>query len=124
MKAEQELAKEDKLKSMLEERQLARQQGGSYVPTILPCPRTPTDMERWIHDLTHLPYEAWCEFCVMAKSNDHPHRTRTFEDIDKHDPELQLDYMFIDSECRTCPKSGAWTTVLTGVDCDSDDPFH
>ena len=33
----------------------------------LPVPRQPSQHEREEHELTHLPFRAWCEICVVAK---------------------------------------------------------
>ena len=40
----------------------------------LPAPREPTAAQRAKHDITHLPYESWCEDCIMAKRPNEQHR--------------------------------------------------
>ena len=35
----------------------------------LPVPRQPSQHEREEHELTHLPFRAWCKTCVAAKQN-------------------------------------------------------
>ena len=40
----------------------------------LPAPREPTAAQRAKHDITHLPYESWCEDCIMAKRPNKQHR--------------------------------------------------
>lgn len=37
-------------------------------------PRMPTKAERQVHELTHWPYEDWCEHCVAARGKSDPHR--------------------------------------------------
>ena len=58
----------------------------------------------------------------MGKMQDRPHRARTLEDRERGLPEVQVDYMFMDSEMRIVPKSEAWTTILCVVDVDSSTP--
>ena len=48
----------------------------------LPKPITPTRVQREIHELTHLPYETWCEHCVRARAKNLPHRK-----VKKHRPD-------------------------------------
>ena len=56
-------------------------------------PRLPSKLERRLCNLTHLPYKAWCDVCVMAKAKDNskkrsfpaPSSTREF-------PTVQMDF--------------------------------
>ena len=41
--------------------------------------RKPTPQEVQEHNVTHLPYRAWCETCVASRGVDDPHRRRPFE---------------------------------------------
>ena len=54
---------------------------GNYMkaqnPRQLSVPTEPTEQERLVHELTHLPFRSWCEFCVKAKSKQS--RSRTFD---------------------------------------------
>ena len=34
----------------------------------------PTAVKREVHNRTHMPYRAWCEFCVRGKADSAPHR--------------------------------------------------
>ncbi|CAE7832753.1 RE2 [Symbiodinium sp. CCMP2592] len=45
-------------------------------PRGLRAPRNPTEQERAEHELTHTPYQAWCEKCVEGKAREDPHRRR------------------------------------------------
>ena len=42
---------------------------------MVPKPREPTKAEREEHELSHIPPEDWCEFCVRTKSVACPHRS-------------------------------------------------
>ena len=33
-------------------------------------PTEPTEQQRLLHGLVHLPYQAWCDLCVQAKGRD------------------------------------------------------
>jgi hypothetical protein len=41
----------------------------------LAVPSEPTEQERQLHKLTHLPYRTWCPICVAAKGKLSQHRT-------------------------------------------------
>ena len=43
-------------------------------PKALTSPLEPTQQERELHNLTHLPYRSWCEICVKAKGKETPSR--------------------------------------------------
>eukprot|EP00972_Heterocapsa_arctica_P061654 9092267-Heterocapsa_arctica.AAC.1 len=51
--------------------------------------------------------------------HDRPHRVRTLEDRERAHPEVQMDYMLLDSKMRVVEKSEAWTTILTVGDIDT-----
>jgi hypothetical protein len=40
----------------------------------LKAPYEPTEAERQLHNLTHLPYRNWCKHCVSGKSPDSAHK--------------------------------------------------
>ena len=108
LRAEAEIAREEEIARLLSERQVRRRDGGGvYVPTLLPAPRAPSDLERFTHELSHCPPEAWCEFCVMGTMACRPHRASTLEDRERSRPEVQMDYMFLDSEMRVVDKVDA-----------------
>ena len=39
----------------------------ALAPRLLSAPQEPTDQERELHNLTHMPYRAWCPLCVKRK---------------------------------------------------------
>ena len=65
--------------------------------------KDPTEQQRAVHNLTHLPYRSWCEHCTKAKS-------QSTRQIDKQ-PVIQIDFFFI----HTGPDVGK-RLVLTAVD--------
>jgi len=46
------------------------------VPRGLNDPKGPTRKEREEHELTHIPYRSWCEFCVKGRGRRSPHKTK------------------------------------------------
>ena len=43
------------------------------------------------HNLTHLPFRDWCEFCVQGKASSHPHMKRKVNENEV--PVISMDYM-------------------------------
>ena len=58
----------------------------------LPCPKTPSDQEVALHNLTHLPYRSWCRHCVAARRPNTHHRTSPSH---RTIPLLAADYCFL-----------------------------
>ena len=42
-------------------------------------PKPPTEEERQLHSLTHEPYQAWCDLCVMHRGRQDPHPKSSHE---------------------------------------------
>ena len=65
---------------------------GAIAAKPLPSPKTMSDAQRRIHDLTHLPYESGCPICVSCRRpNDHH---RKVKDRERSIPLLVGDYGF------------------------------
>ena len=45
-------------------------------PRVVRVPRTPTQKEIDDHNVTHLPHEEWCEFCMSGRARNKPHRKK------------------------------------------------
>ena len=57
-------------------------------------PGAPTEAEIEQHNVTHLPFRAWCPSCVEGKARDRPHRKQ--EDVDEKGlPVVVFDYGFL-----------------------------
>eukprot|EP00972_Heterocapsa_arctica_P092835 13691567-Heterocapsa_arctica.AAC.1 len=52
-----------------------RSGSGRLVPKLPPQVPAPTDVERARHELSHVPYAAWCGTCVEGRGRDEPHRS-------------------------------------------------
>ena len=63
----------------------------------------PTAEERGVHNRTHMPYRAWCEFCIRGKADSAPHRRRkSLGDKLQENPVVSVDYMYMKaSEAKT-----------------------
>ena len=57
-------------------------------------PGQPTRDERARHDLTHLPFRPWCEYCVAGKAAADPHR-RLVREANLGPPKVSVDYGFV-----------------------------
>ena len=62
----------------------------------------PTTIERENHCRLHVPYRAWCEFCVKGKSDSTPHRRRQVESLSGN-PVVSVDYMYMKASEATTP---------------------
>ena len=78
----------------------------AQLPRQLRQPKEPTDYERALHNLTHLPFRSWCAICTQAKGRqDHSHTTDKGRII-------QVDYNFVATDKRESDK----TTLITATD--------
>ena len=59
------------------------------IPRGIPAPKTPSPDAVARHNLTHLPYAAWCPHCVAARRANNPH-FRTEESFRRMVPLLVL----------------------------------
>ena len=75
-------------------------------------PGNPTQEEVERHNMTHLPYRAWCPVCVEAKGKEDPHR-KLEEKGDK--PKVGLDYKSFGQE----KVGNDRTTMIVGRDRDT-----
>ena len=63
---------------------------GARSPRLLPSPKEPTPAARAIHNLTHMPYEAWCPCCVACRRPNSHHRLHA---VDDHSQPLRVETM-------------------------------
>ena len=80
-------------------------------PKGLRVPGEPSESERKLHELTHLPFRSWCKHCIMAKG-----RHTASRKLKDRQPVIQVDYCF----ARTDPKLEMQTLlvaadILTGL---------
>ncbi|CAE7681372.1 unnamed protein product [Symbiodinium sp. CCMP2592] len=84
-------------------------------PRGLRAPRNPTAQERAEHELTHTPYQAWCEKCVEGKAREDPHRRREPSD-DPVTPLVTMDYHFYSRDGKEVEEEASLATVLNLTD--------
>ena len=76
-------------------------------PRFQNAPKQPSAMERKLHEVTHLPFRAWCGFCVQSKSRGfYKHRSTGEEKANRSFPTIQVDLFTM----------GAGTNVLLMID--------
>ena len=58
--------------------------------------RQPTQRERSLHELTHLPYRDWCPFCVSTRARGDHHASHADPDLaaEGDRPTIQVDFYF------------------------------
>ena len=72
-----------------------------------------------LHNLTHCPYQSWCEVCVASKGrSDHYHREAP-QPMDGDVARIQMDFMFVGAEGTFVDEPRARATVLMVI-CKDD----
>ena len=75
--------------------------------------RQPSERERRLHEITHLPFRQWCPFCVAGKSrSDYKHPVEVEEVLQREFPVLQLDIMFAPSGNSVLLIIDTWTRYV------------
>ena len=80
-------------------------------------PRQPSQEERELHELTHLPYRDWCDFCIATKARDDNQKVLNHSVEGRRNiSSVQLDYAY--------GRSGGngkadLTTILVGIDSET-----
>eukprot|EP00435_Cladocopium_sp_Y103_P036519 s730_g9.t1 len=61
-------------------------------------PQQPSDEERALHELTHVPFRPWCKYCVMSRSkaNQHSHIPDPAGKAQREFPTIQCDFFFME----------------------------
>ena len=84
----------------------------------LTTPKLPSRHEQELHQLTHLPFQSWCQQCVATRSREDP---RTKEDqADRKDrgrPVISFDYGF--TYTTGAPEDRQWGTALYVAESES-----
>ena len=72
-----------------------------------------------LHNLTHCPYQSWCEVCVASKGrSDHYHR-EVPQPMHGDIARIQMDFMFVGAEGTVVDEPRAKATVLMVI-CKDD----
>ena len=62
-----------------------------------PVPEQPTDEQRAEHELTHVPFKKWCDYCVSSRSRRDAHRQEDERhDTEGGDPIIAFDFFYVD----------------------------
>ena len=83
-------------------------------PAGVAVPGQPTAREREQHELSHLPFQPWCDLCVRARAADPAHRRRSHEERERSNV-VQIDYDFLTSNFDATDSEDARITFLCGV---------
>ena len=70
-------------------------------PGTLKTPVLPSSRQQELHNITHHPFQPWCEACVLGRSRQNPHKSRPAEhegdevpDSVPDKPVVQIDYCY------------------------------
>ena len=123
LSASHELLQKEVVQAELARQLEERWQGAPQMPAVpLRYPKPPTDAERSEHELTHAKFMPWCEFCIMGKGTEEPHRRVDQEDKEQSGPEIQMDIAHLKTDGSHYAKgeevnfSNVWCSHLVGVD--------
>ena len=107
------------------EQELQENDGKFSAPVVMPGVAAPSEEERALHALTHIPMKTWCEFCQRGKANDLPHRSVQPADRAAELPGLALDFGFANTRGEICDKQTAdlFGTILFVVDTTTGYPL-
>ena len=95
-KRENEFLMERKSQAAIESEREAGPEGRRCEAAIpISNPREPTNTEKEVHGLTHLPPQPWCEQCVRGRGTENPHKRVTFERAESTLPVIAFDFCFI-----------------------------
>ena len=64
----------------------------AVTPAVARDPGMPSQEEREVHNITHLPFRPWCEFCVRGRGKDRCHRRLESEG---DQAKMSVDYGFL-----------------------------
>ena len=65
-------------------------------PDIQPAPVEPTEAERALHELTHIPYQPWCPACVAGRARRDQHRSEASRDAPERSvPVISVDWFYV-----------------------------
>eukprot|EP00435_Cladocopium_sp_Y103_P025443 s995_g6.t1 len=82
-------------------------------PRFFDAPKQPSAMERKLHEVTHLPFRAWCSFCVQAKSRGfYKHRATGEEKANRAFPTVQVDFFTMTSGMSVLLMVDNWTKYV------------
>ena len=95
-------------------------QGELRVPR---APDEPSAEERARHEVTHLPYQPWCAWCVMEKGRAKPHLQQPMESVKVPEFEIDFCYLLQDPKRRHQPGDQARATTLVMVDVAAQNPL-
>eukprot|EP00439_Symbiodinium_sp_Y106_P076221 s2319_g15.t1 len=103
----EELERKMRVSRNVEEHELENALRSAVKPKMLKVPGEPSENERRLHELTHLPYRDWCEHCVKSKGR----QSHAVKKKNDRQPVIQIDFSFMATE-NDLPKR----TILNATD--------
>ena len=82
-------------------------------PRFVDAPVQPTEKERKLHEVTHLPFKRWCSFCVMGKSKANIKYASDPADVsERTHPTVQVDIFFQTASNSLLLRVDVWSKFL------------
>ena len=83
---------------------------------VRPQAEKPSDEEVKEHAATHLPFKAWCDICVQAKSrDDYMQKSGDYSRADDGNPCIQMDFMYIGQNCVSLLALDTWSRLCKAI---------
>jgi hypothetical protein len=106
------------------EEELNRNPNLGRAPVELKTPQAPSEVERLMHELTHLPYQPWCEACVRGRGRDLPHLGLKLKGEGALEgarlrPTICMDWFEVASSTESGQKSAGITQALLIIDAET-----
>ena len=79
-------------------------------------PEKPGVEEVKAHELTHMPFAAWCPACVMGRGRAMAHGWKDLESHDAKPSKVQIDFHYLDSDLKADSTKKPWATTLQVAD--------
>jgi hypothetical protein len=77
------------------------------------APAQPSERERKLHEVTHVPFKEWCSFCVKGKSkNNSKHATSLPEVAQREHPTVQADFYTLVGNLSALILIDCWTKYV------------
>ncbi len=80
-------------------------------------PTPPTELEKQMHNLKHIPAKPWRPLCSRGTAMMAPHRAVLSQTNDKEIPVIAIDFTYLQAVGTDADDGGfAWATTLVAID--------
>ena len=108
--AEKDGQAEDRAKEVHEKEVAEAEISHNVTKKVASQPYAPSQREKELHEISHVPYRSWCQHCVAGKAADMPHKKQIVHE--EHIPVIEFDYNFVGDRSLDDQK----VTMLVAID--------